>query len=94
MAKLGFLDTNKKLMAYVEGDNATFGSVYRDGVPDMALKMDGVLVARAEDIDGLRWAVERAQVTVVDAAAVERATLGDNGRHFAASIIQSLNEMN
>jgi hypothetical protein len=95
MAKLGFLDSDKKLMAYVDGDNGFFSPVaVRGGGQTMAFTMDDVIIARAEDVDGLRWVVERKLVTVVDRAAVERATLGDDGAPFAASFVQSLNEYN
>jgi hypothetical protein len=93
MSKYGFFDAHDTLLATVEGE-ASFGPINRGpgGGRTMAMKVDGVIVARAEDVDGLRWVVESARVTVVSLLALGRTTLGDNGRSFAASHIKAIFE--
>lgn len=90
MSKIGFFDPYANLMATTEGE-CRVAPVYAPGTgPTMALDVDGVIVARAEDVDGLRWVVEAGMVKIVNRELVRRATLGDSAIVFAASAIKTL----
>jgi hypothetical protein len=83
-----FFDDQGRLLAYVVGD-AVFGPIRTvNGAQTTALKVGATVVARAEDVDGLRWVVDTGKVKIVDANLVRRVSLGDNGRQFVASTIK------
>lgn len=90
MSKIGFFDHHGNLMATTEGE-ASFAPLHRGTAsPTMVLKMDSIIVAREEDIDGLRWVVETKLVKIVERSLVERASLAGIAPPFCASSIKTL----
>ena len=85
---IGFYDHQGMLLASLAGA-LSIGPIHRpNGAPTMVIKANGLIVARAEDVDGLRWVVERARVNVRDQIRVDRASLGDSRHSFAASTLE------
>lgn len=85
MTTIGFFDSNYTMLARMKGEKVLFAPIHRPNAEQTtALKVDGVIVARMEDVAGLRWAVEAKLVEILEPELVHKNELTYKGKQFAA----------